>query len=172
MAHFEVRGKLPPCAIHGMVDQRWRTARDQRRVQRRMLDNSGACICGSQIYMKRAKIQCMFKAPFLWATINSPSEVDLWRRRERCMLCRLCRCLTLELNCMSFPGSIMHKMCRYALHTETTLRSNNPSFVSEQRWPFIRAETLAIIKWSKEARSWTEMCTCCACISILCHQRG
>ena len=81
--HFEVRGKLPPCAIHGMVDQRWRTARDQRRVQRRMLDNSGACICGSQIYMKRAKIQCMFKAPFLWATINSPSEVDLWRRRRK-----------------------------------------------------------------------------------------
>jgi len=37
--HFEVRGKLPPCAIHGMVDQRWKTARDQRRVQRRMLDN-------------------------------------------------------------------------------------------------------------------------------------
>jgi len=30
-----------------------------------------------------------------------------------------------------------------------------------------RAETLAIIKWSKEARSWTEICTCCACISIL-----
>jgi len=37
--HFEVRGKLPPCAIHGMVDQRWKTARDQRRVQRRMLGN-------------------------------------------------------------------------------------------------------------------------------------
>jgi len=37
--HFEVRGKLPPCAIHGMVDQRWKTAGDQRRVQRRILDN-------------------------------------------------------------------------------------------------------------------------------------
>ena len=37
--HFEVRGKLPPCAIHGMVDQQWKTDRDQRRVQRRMLDN-------------------------------------------------------------------------------------------------------------------------------------
>ena len=38
--HFEVRGKLPPCAIHGMVDdQWWKTARDQKRVQRRMLDN-------------------------------------------------------------------------------------------------------------------------------------
>jgi len=36
--HFEVRGKLPPCAIHGMVDQRWKTIRDQRRVQRRILD--------------------------------------------------------------------------------------------------------------------------------------
>ena len=34
------------------------------------------------------------------------------------------------------------------------------------------AETLEIIKWSKEARSWTEICTCRACISILCHQRG
>jgi len=93
---------------------------------------SGAYICWSQIYMKRAKIQFIFKAPFLGATINSPSEVDLWRRRERCMLCR---CFTLELNRISLPGSIMHKMCRYALYTETTLRSNNPSFVSEQRWP-------------------------------------
>jgi len=37
--HFEFRGKLPPCAIHGMVDQRWKTVRDQRRVQRRMLHN-------------------------------------------------------------------------------------------------------------------------------------
>ena len=33
--HFEVRGKFAPCAIHGMVDQWWKTAR----VQRRMLDN-------------------------------------------------------------------------------------------------------------------------------------
>jgi len=94
--------------------------------------NSGACLCWSQICMKRAKIQCMFKAPFLWATINSPSEVDLWRRRDRCMMCR---CFTLELNCISLLGSIMHKMCWYALYTETTLRSNNPSFVSEQHWP-------------------------------------
>ena len=47
MAHFEVRekgqievrGKLPPCATHDMVDQRWKIARDQRLVQRRMLDN-------------------------------------------------------------------------------------------------------------------------------------
>ena len=30
--HFEVRGKLPPCAIHGMVDQRWKAARVQRLV--------------------------------------------------------------------------------------------------------------------------------------------
>jgi len=37
--HFQVRGKLPPCAIHGMVDQRCKTARDQRRFQARMLDN-------------------------------------------------------------------------------------------------------------------------------------
>ena len=36
----------------------------------------------------------------------------------------------------------------------------------------IRAETLAIIKCSKEVRSWTEICTCRACISILCHHRG
>ena len=63
--------------------------------------NSGTCICWSQICMKRAKIQCMSKAPFLWATINSPSEVDLWRRRERCMLCR---CFTLELNRIPFAG--------------------------------------------------------------------
>ena len=33
--HFEIRGKL----LHGMVDQRWKTARNQRRVQRQMLDN-------------------------------------------------------------------------------------------------------------------------------------
>ena len=68
---------------------------------------SGAYICWSQIYMKRAKIQCMFQAPFLWATIDSPSEVDLWRRRERCMLSR---CFTLELNRISLSGSIMHKI--------------------------------------------------------------
>jgi len=36
--HFEVRGKLSPCAIHGIVDHQWKTARDQRQVQRRMLD--------------------------------------------------------------------------------------------------------------------------------------
>ena len=42
--HFEVRGKLPPCAIHDMVDQRWKTARDQRRVQRRMLDIRGGSV--------------------------------------------------------------------------------------------------------------------------------
>ena len=29
----------------------------------------------------------------------------------------------------------------------------------------MRTETLAIIKWSKEARSWTEICTCRACMS-------
>ena len=54
MAHFEVRGKGPPIEFKygtirrvpsncrrapSIVDQRWRTARDQRRVQRRMLDN-------------------------------------------------------------------------------------------------------------------------------------
>jgi len=93
---------------------------------------SGACMCWSQICMKRAKIQCMFKVPFLWATIYSPSEVDLWRRRERYMLWR---CFTLELNRIPLPGSIIHKMWRYALFTETTLRSKNLSFVSEQRWP-------------------------------------
>jgi len=36
----------------------------------------------------------------------------------------------------------------------------------------IRAETLVIIKWSKEARSWTEICTCCACISISAISEG
>jgi len=54
MAHFEVRGKGSPIECKcgtirsvplnchrapSMVDQRWRTARDQRRVQRRMLEN-------------------------------------------------------------------------------------------------------------------------------------
>jgi len=54
MANFEVRGRGPPVECKcgtiwrvplkcrrapSMVDQRWRTARDQRRVQRWMLDN-------------------------------------------------------------------------------------------------------------------------------------
>jgi len=40
-------------------------------------------MCWSQICMKRAKIQCMFKAPFLGTTFNSPWAVDLWRRRRK-----------------------------------------------------------------------------------------
>ena len=80
---FEVRGKLPPSAIHG-----WSAVEDCPRPEAGSAPNvrqynSGACIYWSQICIKRAKIQCMFKAPFLWATIDSPSEVDLWRRRKK-----------------------------------------------------------------------------------------
>ena len=132
--------------------------------------NSGACIYWSQICMKRAKIQCMFKAPFLWATINSPSEVDLWRRRERCMLCRF---FTLELKPYIFAGFNHTQNVQMCI-----VYRDHPSFKQSIIciWPaltiYIRAETLAIIKWSKEDRSWTEICTCRACISILCHQWG
>ena len=87
--HFEVRGKLPPCAIHG-----WSAVEDCPRPDSGSAlnvrqYNSGACICWSQICMKCAKIQCVFKAPFLWATINSPSEVDVWRRRRKMHVVRV-----------------------------------------------------------------------------------
>jgi len=75
--------EMPPCAIHG-----WSSVEDCPRPEAGSApnvrqNNWGACICWSQIWMKRAKMQCTFKAPFLWATINSPSEVDLWRRRRK-----------------------------------------------------------------------------------------
>jgi len=119
---------LPPCAIHG-----WSAVEDCPRpeagsAQNVRQHNSGACICLSQICMKRAKIRCMFWTPFLWGTINSPSEVfvlRIWICGDSAERCMLCRCFTPELNRMPLPGSIMHKMCRYTLYAETTLRSND-----------------------------------------------
>ena len=35
------------------------------------------------------------------------------------------RCAGVSLNHLPLPGSIMHKMCRYTLYAETTLRSND-----------------------------------------------
>jgi len=166
---------LPPCAIHG-----WSAVEDCSRPEAGSAPNvrqynPGAYICWSQIYMKRAKIQCMFKSPFLWATINSPSEVDLWRRRRKVHVVQVFRTRTEP---HAFAGFNHAKYVKTYIVCRDLPSFKRPSFVSEQTiiciWTALtlRAETLAIIKRSKEARSWTEMCTFHAWISILCHQRG
>jgi len=141
--HFKVRGKLPPCAIHG-----WSAVKDCPRPEAGLTPNvrhynSGACICRSQIYMKRAKIQCMFKAPFLWATINSPSEVDLWRQRRKMHVVQVFHTRTEPHTFAGFNHAQnvqIYIVCR-----------DHPSFKRSIIciWTAltIKTETLSIIKW-------------------------
>jgi len=111
-----------------MVDQRWRTARDQRRIQRQMLDNIIQVHAFSDLRYTWSvpKYSVCSKRPFF----ERPSIVHpRWICGDGTERCMLCRCFTLELNRIPLPGSIMHKMCRYTLYAGTTLRSNDPSFV-------------------------------------------
>ena len=103
---------------------RWRTARNLRRVERQMLDN----IIQAHSWTDRRhawsvqKYGVCLKRPFFeWPSIVH----HRWICGDGAERCMLCRCFTLELNRMPLPGSTMHKMCRYTLYTETTLRSND-----------------------------------------------
>jgi len=144
--HFEVREKSPPCAIHG-----WSAVEDCPRPEAGSAPNvrqynSGACIWWSQIYMKRAKIQCMFKAPFLWATINSPIEVDLWRQRRKMHVAQVFHTRTEPHTFARFNHAQNVQIC--------IVCRDNPSFKRSIIciWTVltIRAETLAIKNGAKK----------------------
>ena len=122
--HFEVRGKLPPCAIHD-----WSAVEDCPRPEAGSAPNvrqynSGACICWSQICMKHAKIQCMLKAPFFWATINSPSEVDLWRQRRKMHVVQVFHTRTEPHTFAGF--TVFGKHCECNAHKFTHLKRLPP----------------------------------------------
>jgi hypothetical protein len=96
------------------------------------------------------------------------SYFDLWRQRRK--MRDVYRCSTLELNRMPILSSIVHHICRYALYVVMTLRlSNHHSHLNSAER---RGRDMDKIKSSKETRSWTEICIYCACISVLCQQRG
>ena len=61
--------------------------------------------------------------------------------------------------------SVVHQMCTYALYVGTTLRSSDHH--SHLNGAERKAETLTMMKWSREARSWTKICTSGVCIAIL-----
>jgi len=76
--------------------------------------------------MKRAKIQCMFKAPFLCTTINSPSEVDLWRRCS---------------GCFSFGISFIALVCAIGV----ALMLASPRVVAAPRWYVASCAVIGIV---------------------------
>ena len=135
--------------------------------------NSVACICWSQICMKRAKIRCTFEAPFLRATINSPSKVlvlRIWIWGDGAERCMWCRCFKLELNRTPLLGWIMHKMCRYTLYAETTLRSNDHYLYLNIADRKGRDTGNNKMEQRSQELDWDMLMSCMH--SILCHQRG
>ena len=86
---------LPPCAIHTMVDQRCRTAKDQRRVQRRMLGNRIEAHAYPELTYAWSVQKCgacnqrpLFEWPSIvhLYTIIGCSYLDLWRQPRKMRL--------------------------------------------------------------------------------------